>query len=71
MYQKRNKQTIRKYQKSRTPLDGSTQKAMIQPERQRCQKVESITRFSEFLAGVLSKGVWWMPRLMKAMKDAV
>ncbi len=29
------------------------------------------TRFSEFLAGVLSKGVWWMPRLKKAMKDVV
>ena len=28
------------------------------------------TRFSEFLTGVLSKGVWWMPRLKKAMKDA-
>ncbi len=28
------------------------------------------TRFLEFLAGVLSKGVWWMPRLKKAMKDA-
>ena len=26
-------------------------------------------RFSEFLSGVLSKGVWWMPRLKKAMKD--
>ena len=29
------------------------------------------TRFSECLAGVLSKGVWWMPRLKKAMKDVV
>jgi hypothetical protein len=28
------------------------------------------TRFSEFPTGVLSKGVWWMPRLKKAMKDA-
>ncbi len=28
------------------------------------------TRFLEFLAGVLRKGVWWMPRLKKAMKDA-
>ena len=30
-----------------------------------------ITRFSELLAGVLNKGVWWMPRLKKAMKDVV
>ena len=29
------------------------------------------TRFSEFLSGNLSKGVRWMPRLKKAMKDVV
>ncbi len=62
---------VKPVKKSRTPLVGGTQKAMTQLEWQRCQKIESITRFSEFLAGVLSKGVWWMPRLMKAMKDAV
>jgi hypothetical protein len=35
-----------------------------------CSDKAEDTRFSEILTGVLSKGVWWMPRLKKAMKDA-